>query len=997
MWYALKRLSLGIGIIVVASALLLFSDRTYKSRASHRMASKVSTPADHVYKVALVQNSSSPTLDSGITGMLDGLSEAGFDEGRNLQVRKFNAEGDTGTNNSIAREVTAGEYDLIMTVSTPSLLSVASANKEGKTAHVFALVTDPFGVGVGIDRANPLQHPKHLVGVGTMQPVEQSFKTAQHILPDLKTVGVVWNPGEANSEIVVKKAREICPGLGITLVEATAEKSADIGEAARALTSKGVQAIWTGADTSVLVALDQVLAAAKSAKIPVFSVVPPQAAKGALFDLGADYLEVGRLAGLLGAKVLNGTDPATIPVENVLPEQLVLNSTVLKSITGNSHFPEDLVKQAQTIIDDQGFHELRPRKLRRPPANRLFRVGVAYFGPDLGTDKCLRGLTDGLRELGFEEGVNLELRKAHATGEISNIPGIMQNFDSQDIDLIVPMSTPCVTAAASLVKTKPVVFTYCYDPIAAGAGKSYTNHLPHMTGIGSFPPIDITTSLVKTLMPKLEKIGTLYNPSEANSRKVATMARDQFTSMGIKLEEVAISSSNDVTQAVRALTGKGVQAVWLPGDNTAYQAFDVISKSVSEAGLPLFNNDMEFADRGVLACASVGFYQSGHAAANPVARVLLGENPKNIPIQNVSVDRVYVNPALAQKLGVSIPPELSKFTTIPQDAATSVPAAASTKPSPKAVVPKAARAVSNKPLDKTWKLNLIEFVAIGDSEECVRGFLEGLEASGLVEGRDYTINKRNAHGDMPTLSTMVDAAVSEGTDMIVTFSTPTFQAALRGAGTIPVVCSFIADPFAAGGGKSDNDHLPNVTGSYTLGAFDEMMKLVKQMVPGVKRVGTLFVPSEINNVVHKKMLTAAAEKAGVELVALPASSSSEVADAALALTHENIDAVTQVGGNLMGTAFTSIAQAAYGAKLPLFGFLSQQAIDGAPVVLTRDFHDAGVDAGHKAAEIMRGKDPKDIPFKLTATTRLIVNKTGAAKCNMTLPPELIKKADRVIE
>lgn len=991
MWYALKRMSLGLSIIIVAAVLLLLSDRTKHNRASHRLSAKGKAQSEHVYKVALVQNSSSPTLDAGITGMLDGLAEAGLEEGRNLMARRFNAEGDSGTGASIAREVSAGEYDLIMTVSTPSLQAVANANKEGKTPHVFALVTDPFAVGVGCDRANPLNHPKHLVGLGTMQPVEQSFKTAKECLPDLHSVGVVWNPGEANSEIVVKKAREICPGLGITLVEQTADKSADIGEAARALTAKGVQAIWTGADTTVLVALDQVLAAAKAANIPVFSVVPPQAAKGALFDLGADYQEVGRLAGLMGAKILKGTDPATLPVENVLPEQLIFNKTALKGLSAPWHIPDTLIAQAQTIIDDSGVKDLRPRKLRKPPANRLFRLGIVYFGPDLGTDNCLRGLFDGLRELGFEEGRNLEVRKTHANGEIANIPNLLQNMDSQDIDVIMPMSTPCITAAAALVKTKPVVFTYCYDPIAAGVGKSFTNHLPHMTGIGSFPPIDVTTSLVKTLLPNLQKIGTLYNPSEANSRKVAAVGRDLFTSMGIHLEEASLASSNDVVQALDALKSRGVQAVWLSGDNTAYQAFPVLLKSVTDAGLPFFLNDIEYAEKDVLACASAGFYESGMAAANPLARVLMGENPKNIPIKNVTAEKIYVNPDVAKRLNISIPASLQQFTTLPKAEGPKAPAAPAAPASP-------VRKAPSPPLSKTWKLNLIEFVAIGDSEETVRGFLEGLEQSGLVEGRDYTINKRNAHGDMPTLSTIVDAAVSEGTDMLVTFSTPTFQAAVRGAGNnIPIVCTFIADPFAAGGGKTNEDHLPNVTGSYTLGAFDEMIAIVKDMYPNVKRCGTLFVPSEVNNLVHKKMLTAAAERAGIELIALPATSASEVPDAAIALMHENIDVVTQVGGNLMGTAFTSIAQAAYGAKLPLFGFLSQQAKDGCPVVLTRDFHDAGLDAAEKAAQIMRGKNPKDIPFKLTATTRLIVNKRGAAKCDMTIPPDLIKKADQVIE
>ena len=82
------------------------------------------------------------------------------------------------------------------------------------------------------------------------------------------------------------------------------------------------------------------------------------------------------------------------------------------------------------------------------------------------------------------------------------------------------MSTPVLTAAIKAVKKKPVVFTYVYDPIAAGAGKTPTDHLPNITGTGSFPPVDDTLVVIRELLPKVQAVGTLYNSSEANSRKV---------------------------------------------------------------------------------------------------------------------------------------------------------------------------------------------------------------------------------------------------------------------------------------------------------------------------------------------------------------------------------------------------------------------------------------------------------------------------------------------
>src|ERR1700742_1499428 len=107
-----------------------------------------------------------------------------------------------------------------MTDSTLSLEAVANANKSGKTIHVFSAVADPFVAGVGLNREKPLDHPRHLVGTSNFMPVADGFELARRMFPGLKTVGVVWNAGEANSRAYVMKAHEVCDKLGITLLEA---------------------------------------------------------------------------------------------------------------------------------------------------------------------------------------------------------------------------------------------------------------------------------------------------------------------------------------------------------------------------------------------------------------------------------------------------------------------------------------------------------------------------------------------------------------------------------------------------------------------------------------------------------------------------------------------------------------------------------------------------------------------------------------------------------
>jgi putative ABC transport system substrate-binding protein len=290
--------------------------------------------------------------------------------------------------------------------------------------------------------------------------------------------------------------------------------------------------------------------------------------------------------------------------------------------------------------------------------NGNFKIGLVYFAPEEGADTCLKGLYDGLKDRGFERGRNLEILSAHAQGEIANIPLLIQNFDSQRLNAIVTLTTPCLATACNLAKKTPVVFTYVYDPIAAGAGKSRTDHLPNVTGVGSFPPVEDTVDLIKKLVPGVKAVGTVYNSSEANSVKVISVAREAFKQRGIKLEEVTAISTSEVFQAAQVLSYRGVQALWVTGDNTALQAFDGIVKASRDAKLPLIINDPEFTSRGAVASVGLGWYEAGKAGGVLAARVLRGESPQNIPFEEVAIKKIVLNDDAARRLGLTFPPEI---------------------------------------------------------------------------------------------------------------------------------------------------------------------------------------------------------------------------------------------------------------------------------------------------------------------------------------------------
>jgi len=291
---------------------------------------------------------------------------------------------------------------------------------------------------------------------------------------------------------------------------------------------------------------------------------------------------------------------------------------------------------------------------------RIFKAAIVYYFRDVGTDMCVQGLIDGLKASGLEEGRNLEIRRADAQAEMINIPAIVQNYDSSDVDLIMTITTPCLAGACNNVKHKPVVFTCVTDPIAAGAGKTQTDHLPFVTGVGSFPPVGHTLDLMQKLVPELAAVGVMYNPAEANSVKELSVARDVYRSRGVRLEEVAIAGSSEVLQAVQILAGRKIQAVWVPGDNTAINGYEGAVKGAHDAHLPLVTDECSSIQRGGLACLGVTIHAAAFASGRLAGRVLQGANPKDLPFEEVAVEEMFISRSNAERLGITIPAEYSQ-------------------------------------------------------------------------------------------------------------------------------------------------------------------------------------------------------------------------------------------------------------------------------------------------------------------------------------------------
>lgn len=662
----MRHFLLPIALILAVSALLIASDGSSRTRQRQREGASIP-------RIAIVQHAAQAAIDEGVEGVIAALAARGYEDGRTAKLTRFNAQGDIATANDIALRTVDGSFDIVISASTVSMQGVANANRAGRTRHIFGVVADPASAGVGISRENPVDHPPHMAGIGSFMSVEKVLGLAREMNPGLKRLGLVWHTSETNSLAYTEATRAACAKLGIELFEANAESSSAVGEAAGSLVPRNLDAFLVTPDVMVLVAVDSIVAVADRAGIPVISVVPPNVRRGALFDLGLDYRTIGLDTGDLAADVLDGLDPAGVPVTNLVPEQLNLNLQKLATFKERWRLPAGLEARARLVVAQDGSERINPDARYAPApavaldplaphavAKRQYRMGLAYFAPEQGAETTMRGLFEGLSALGYVESRNLEVRRAHAQGEIANIPVILQNFDGQaDLDLIMTMTTPCLAGACAIVRNRPLVFMYVFDPIAAGAGRSATDHLPGVTGVGSFPPIEETESLLRQMFPTLRAVGSVYNNAEANSVKVVGVQRALLAKHGIRLEEVTVSATNEILQATQSLAQRDVDVIWVAGDNTVGQGFDALLKGARDANLPVVTNDTEYVQRGALMGVGISWYETGQAASRVVARVLSGQKTASIPLQQVAVKQVILNDTEAARFQVRFPPEVA--------------------------------------------------------------------------------------------------------------------------------------------------------------------------------------------------------------------------------------------------------------------------------------------------------------------------------------------------
>ena len=303
--------------------------------------------ADGSYTIGINQFAVHGSLDNCREGFLEGLAENGIVEGKNLTVLEENAQADPGLAAQISTNFAGQKVDLICAIATPSAQSAYSVGRKNDIPVIYTAVTDPVAAELANADGTPVGE---VTGTSDKLPVESQLKMIRTMLPDAKTIGIMYSTSEINSVSAIEEYKEAAPEYGFEIVESGISSTADIPLAADALVEK-VDCINNLTDNTVVSSLPVILDKAAKKNIPVFGSEIEQVKIGCLAAVGLDYVSLGEQTGKMAAKVLKGEKKASEMNFEVIEEAAFYGNNKVAENLGIT-IPAELSDNAAALFDE---------------------------------------------------------------------------------------------------------------------------------------------------------------------------------------------------------------------------------------------------------------------------------------------------------------------------------------------------------------------------------------------------------------------------------------------------------------------------------------------------------------------------------------------------------------------------------------------------------------------------------------------------------------------
>ncbi|MCA0371140.1 MAG: ABC transporter substrate-binding protein [Proteobacteria bacterium] len=269
-----------------------------------------------------------PALDAVAAGAVDYLRSNGFSEGV-LTIKQESAQGNLTTAAQIAKKFASEKPDAIVAISTPSAQTVVKA-AGGKIPVVFGAITDPVSAKI-LPSGKEESATAEVTGVSDLPDFPDQLAFIKEVQPSVKTIGMLFNPGEANSVTALSLVEKAAAGLGLKVITQAVSKVTEVGQGATSLVGK-VDAIYVANDNTVASGLEAAIKVCQKHKLPIYAADIMLVEKGLVGMRGYDYRDQGAQVGALVAKILTGAKAHALKVEHPEKTRLVLNPTAAEKL-----------------------------------------------------------------------------------------------------------------------------------------------------------------------------------------------------------------------------------------------------------------------------------------------------------------------------------------------------------------------------------------------------------------------------------------------------------------------------------------------------------------------------------------------------------------------------------------------------------------------------------------------------------------------------------------
>ena len=585
-----------------------------------------------------------------------------------------------------------------------------------------------------------------------------------------------------------------------------------------------------------------------------------------------------------------------------------------------------------------------------------------------------------MERIGYKNGVNCTIYVENANGDMPIVNSILDKFLNDNVDIIVPISTPCTQAAINKIKDLPIVFATVANPFIIGGGESVTDHKSNVTGVYGWVPMDQMLAYARDFLPGDIKIGAIWDPAHTNSVfNVGNLQKAAEADPGVTFLGQTITNSSEVFQAAVSLAQKDIDAFVLSPDNIVYSAFESIVKAAQSKKIPIFISDVERLGDGALGSLGYDYTQSGIQGAHLVDRVLKGENPKDIPFERYDKLIIGLNQIVADRDGITVPETARKKVTYLFDG----------KEQPKE------KATNQE--KKKIRVALVIFsdhpMMIEASDSVQHELLDG----GHLDGFDVTVDLMNAQNEFSMAQSIAQDVVRQKYDYLVTLSTPVLQVCAQVNKTIPHIFGAVTDPYRMGVAKNPEDHIANITGVATLQPVGDTIAVMRELFPQAKKVGLIWNPAEACSEACTYKARETAKEHNFELLEVNVSNTSEVMDALKSLMNQDIDLFLTSGDNTVMLALESIAKYLSERKIPYFSNNFSDAEKGVFISIGADYIEVGKETAMMACKVINGESPASLPINNFAPAKMYVNNGLAKEFGITLSEEFLKRAKKVKE